>query len=86
MMGPILEPSQKEVIESIIPIYLASTLYAKFIESEVSEQASRRNAMENSTENANELYEHLKLEYNKARQASITQEIIEVVSASKSSQ
>ncbi len=86
LLGPILEPSQKAVIESIIPIYVASNLYAKFIESEVSEQASRRNAMENSTENANELYEHLKLEYNKARQASITQEIIEVVGAAKSNQ
>ena len=85
LMGPILEPNQKSVIESIIPIYVASTLFAKFIESEVSEQASRRNAMESATENANELYDHLKLEYNKARQAAITQEIIEVVGAARSS-
>lgn len=85
LMGPILEPDQKSVIESVIPIYVASTLFAKFIESEVSEQASRRNAMESATENANELYDHLKLEYNKARQAAITQEIIEVVGAARSS-
>jgi F-type H+-transporting ATPase subunit gamma len=50
------------------------------LNSYVSEQASRRNAMENATDNADELVEDLKLEYNKARQTSITQEITEVVS------
>jgi F-type H+-transporting ATPase subunit gamma len=86
LMGPLIEPSQKEVIEAVIPLYVTATLYAKIIEAEVSEQASRRNAMEASTDNADELLSHLKLEYNKARQSSITQEIIEVVGASKVNQ
>ena len=54
--------------------------YFLMLNSYVSEQASRRNAMENATDNADELVEDLKLEYNKARQTSITQEITEVVS------
>ena len=54
-------------------------LYQKLIESTVSEQASRRTAMENANDNADELIDKLTIEFNKARQAAITQEILEVV-------
>ena len=79
---PIYDPDAKTLIDELIPIYVASTLYHKIIESQVSEQASRRTAMENANDNADEIIDKLTLEYNKARQAAITQEINEVVSGS----
>ena len=77
--SPIFDPNVKTLIEELVPIYLSSTLYQKLIESQVSEQASRRTAMENANDNADELIDKLTIEYNKARQAAITQEITEVV-------
>ena len=79
---PIMEPNQDALIEALVPIYLKSSVYSKFMESEVCEQAARSNAMENATKNAEELLNNLNIEFNKARQASITQEITEIVSAS----
>ena len=79
---PIFDPDAKTLVDELIPIYVASTLYHKIIESQVSEQASRRTAMENANDNADEIIDKLTLEYNKARQAAITQEINEVVSGS----
>jgi len=67
------------LIEELVPIWLTSSLYQKLIESTVSEQASRRTAMENANDNADELIDKLTIEFNKARQAAITQEITEVV-------
>ena len=78
---PIMEPNQEELIKVLVPIYLKNSVYAKFLESEVCEQAARSNAMENATKNAEELLENLQIEFNKARQAAITQEITEIVSA-----
>lgn len=79
---PIMEPSQDAVINSLVSIYLKNCVYAKFLESEVCEQAARSNAMENATKNAEELLESLQIEFNKARQGAITQEITEIVGAS----
>ena len=78
---PIMEPNQEKLIKVLVPIYLKNSVYAKFLESEVCEQAARSNAMENATKNAEELLENLQIEFNKARQAAITQEITEIVSA-----
>ena len=75
----ILEPNAKAIMQELIPLYVRSLLYGKMIESMVSEQASRRTAMENATNNAEEITDQLLLEYNKQRQAAITQEITEVV-------
>ena len=80
---PIMEPNQEALIDVLIPLYLKNSVYAKFLESEVCEQASRSNAMENATKNAEELLENLQIEFNKARQAAITQEITEIVGASQ---
>ena len=77
---PIYDPDVKTLIEELVPIWLTSSLYQKLIESTVSEQASRRTAMENANDNADELIDKLTIEFNKARQAAITQEILEVVS------
>lgn len=79
---PIFDPNVKTLADELVPIYVVSTLYQKLIESQVSEQASRRTAMENANDNADEIIDKLTLEYNKARQAAITQEISEVVSGS----
>lgn len=79
---PILDPDAKTLVEELVPIYVVSTLYYKIIESQVSEQASRRTAMENANDNADELIDKLTLEYNKARQNAITQELTEIVSGS----
>ena len=81
---PIMEPSQEALINVLVPIYLKNSVYAKFLESEVCEQAARSNAMENATKNAEELLENLQIEFNKARQGAITQEITEIVGASQS--
>ena len=80
---PIMEPNQEALIDVLIPLYLKNSIYAKFLESEVCEQAARSNAMENATKNAEELLENLQIEFNKARQAAITQEITEIVGASQ---
>ena len=81
---PIMEPNQEALVDALVPIYLKNSVYAKFLESEVCEQAARSNAMENATKNAEELLEDLQIEFNKARQGAITQEITEIVGASQS--
>ena len=79
---PIFEPEAKDVLEELMPYYLTGTFYNYLSESELSEQSSRRMAMDNANDNADELLERLTIEYNKARQTAITQEIVEVVSGS----
>ena len=76
----IFEPNKQEMLEQLIPMITKSVLYAKYMESKTSEQASRRMAMESATDNAEELIEKLNLEYNRIRQGAITQEITEIVS------
>lgn len=77
---PIFDTDVKTLIEELVPVYLNAILFQKVVESIVSEQTARRTAMENASDNADELIDQLILEYNKARQASITQEITEIVS------
>lgn len=73
------EPSPEEVLDYLIPKYVKSVIYGAMIESSASEQGARRMAMESATENAEELIDDLTLDYNRARQAAITQEIAEIV-------
>lgn len=75
----IFEPEKSEMLASLIPMITKNVLYSKYMESKTSEQASRRLAMENATDNAQELEEKLNLEYNRVRQSAITQEITEIV-------
>ena len=77
----LLEPSAEEVLDNLIPFYLTTAIKTLLFESMLSEQASRRTAMENATDNASELEDKLLLEFNKSRQASITQEITEISGA-----
>ena len=73
------EPDASEVFDAIFPEYLAGLIYGAVCESVASELAARRTAMEAATNNAEEMIEKVNLHYNRARQASITQEITEIV-------
>ena len=75
----IFEPSQIEIISELIPKSLKTQLYKSVRDSYASEHGARMTAMHKATDNATELRDQLKLTYNKARQASITNEILEIV-------
>lgn len=79
------EPSAEEVFDAIVPEYLAGLLYSAVASSLASEYAARRTAMEAATDNAGEMIDKLSLYYNRARQASITQEITEIVGGAEGS-
>lgn len=78
------EPDSETVFDAIVPEYLAGLLYTSINISYASELAARRTAMEAATDNAEEMIETLSLYYNRARQASITQEITEIVAGAES--
>jgi len=80
--GPLVEPSPVEVIEALVPFYLNNVIFASLTEAVVSEQSSRRSAMEKASDNADDLIDELQLEFNKMRQAAITQEIAEIIGGS----
>ncbi|RIV16650.1 ATP synthase F1 subunit gamma [Mycoplasmopsis gallopavonis] len=73
------EPNSEVVLKNSIPLYIGSLIYCLGSSSKISEMASRRNAMENATNNANDLSGHLHLQFNRERQRVITQEINEIV-------
>jgi len=75
----LIEPSPEAVLETLLPMFLTRVLYGYLLEAIVSELASRMTAMANATDNAKKMIHTLTLQYNKARQAAITQEIMEIV-------
>ncbi|WP_432412233.1 ATP synthase F1 subunit gamma [Rasiella sp. SM2506] len=75
----IFEPSKEEIVEGLIPKSLKTQLFKAIRDSVASEHGARMTAMHKATDNATELRDDLKLKYNKARQASITNEILEIV-------
>lgn len=79
----IYEPSKEEILREMIPLTLRSQFYRVILDSLASEHGARMNAMQKATDNASELLKELRLSYNKARQAAITNEIIEIVSGSE---
>ena len=78
----LFEPDPAIILDYLVPLMISNVAYSDWMESAVSEQGSRRMAMKTATDNADELSEELLLEYNKARQAAITQEITEIVGGS----
>ena len=78
------EPDPKEILARLIPDYVEISVYRALLESTASEHGARMTAMRNASENAGELIEDLTLEMNRARQAEITQEIMEVVAGAES--
>ena len=79
----IYEPSKEEILREMVPLTLRSTFYRIILDSLASEHGARMTAMQKATDNATELLKDLTLSYNKARQAAITNEIIEIVSGSE---
>ena len=79
----LLEPSRNEVLNKLIPMYISSQIYVAFLDAKTSENAARRNAMNLANKNAEKLIDELRLNYNKARQAAITQEMNEIVSSTR---
>ena len=78
------EPSKDEIVKSLIPRHLNVQMWKYLLESYASEQAARMVAMENATSNSQEMIKDLKLEFNKARQAAITTEMLEIVGGAES--
>lgn len=79
----IFDPSRDEILGSIVPSILRTQMYKALLDSWASEQGARMTAMSQATDNATELLKELKLTYNKARQAAITNEILEIVSGAE---
>jgi F-type H+-transporting ATPase subunit gamma len=77
------EPNEAELLSDLLPRHLEVQMFQALLESGAAEQAARMTAMDNATENAEEMIEELTLEFNRARQAAITTEIMEIVSGSE---
>ncbi|HSI97764.1 MAG TPA: ATP synthase F1 subunit gamma [Gaiellaceae bacterium] len=75
----IFEPEPEQILERLLPVYVETQIYRALLESTASEQGARMTAMRNASKNAGELIDSLTLSKNRARQAEITQEILEVV-------
>ncbi len=73
------EPNQEDILEELLPQYAESLIYGALLDGKASEHAARMTAMRNATDNADDIISNLTLQYNRARQASITQEITEIV-------
>jgi F-type H+-transporting ATPase subunit gamma len=79
------EPSTGAIIDAIAPLFLKQEIYTMILSAKASEHSARMVAMKNASDNAKQLVSDLSLEYNKARQAGITQEILEIAAASAAS-
>jgi F-type H+-transporting ATPase subunit gamma len=77
------EPSKEALVSSLVPRHLNIQIWKYLLESYASEQAARMMAMENATTNAGDMIKSLTLEFNKARQAAITTEMLEIVSGAE---
>jgi F-type H+-transporting ATPase subunit gamma len=77
------EPSRTELLEQLIPRQLAMQIWRALLESEASEHGARMTAMDSATKNADEMIDRLSLQYNRGRQASITKELMEIVSGAE---
>lgn len=77
------EPADEEALELIIPKYVASIIHGAMIESVASENGARMQAMDSATSNAEEMIDKLTLQYNRARQGSITQELTEIIAGAQ---
>jgi F-type H+-transporting ATPase subunit gamma len=82
----IYEPSAQAVLDALLPRYVEARVFTAMLEAAASEHAARRRAMKAATDNAAELIEDLTREYNQARQAEITQEIMEIVGGAEALQ
>jgi len=80
----IYEPSSEEVLKSILPKYVEVQIFRALLESVASEHGSRMSSMDSASKNASEMIDKLTLQYNRARQAAITSELMEIISGAES--
>ena len=78
------EPEEDEILEELLPKNISIQVFKAFLENAASEQGSRMTAMDNATRNAGDLVDKLTINYNRSRQASITKELIEIISGAES--
>ena len=78
------EPDEDEILEDLLPKNISTQIFKALLENAASEQGSRMTAMDNATRNAGELVDKLTINYNRSRQASITKELIEIISGAES--
>tara|TARA_B100001248_G_scaffold27604_1_gene18116 strand:- start:5143 stop:6021 length:879 start_codon:yes stop_codon:yes gene_type:complete len=78
------EPDEGEILEDLLPKNISTQVFKAFLENAASEQGSRMTAMDNATRNAGDLVDKLTINYNRTRQASITKELIEIISGAES--
>ena len=79
----IFEPDVDSILEELLPLHINMQVWKAVLESNAAEQGARMTAMDNATENAKELEDDLRLEYNRARQSAITTEISEIISGAQ---
>ncbi len=77
------EPDKKQLLDALLPLYVESQVYRALLESIASEFGARMTAMDSATTNAKEVIARLTLQYNRARQAAITKELMEIVSGAE---
>ena len=78
------EPEEDEILEDLLPKNISTQVFKALLENAASEQGSRMTAMDNATRNAGDLVDKLTIDYNRSRQASITKELIEIISGAES--
>ena len=76
------EPDKEAILSVILPQYVESLIYGTILDAKASEHATRMTAMKNASDNASEIIDDLSIQYNRARQAAITQQITEIVGGS----
>ena len=75
------EPEQEEILAELLPLNISVQIYKALLENNASEQGARMTAMDSATRNAGDMIKNLTLTYNRTRQAVITRELIEIISA-----
>jgi len=78
------EPEEDEILSNLLPKNISTQIFKAMLENSASEQGSRMSAMDNATRNAGEMVDKLTIQYNRSRQASITKELIEIISGAES--
>ena len=78
------EPDEDEILSNLLPKNISTQIFKAMLENSASEQGSRMSAMDNATRNAGEMVDKLTIQYNRSRQASITKELIEIISGAES--
>ena len=77
------EPSEVDILKDLLPKNLSIQVFSALLENFASEQGARMTAMDNATRNANEMIDKLKITYNRSRQATITSELIQIISGAE---